>query len=218
MSVNPKILIIDYGFGNLFSIVKAFKYLGTEVTISDSSQKIKDSRAVVLPGVGAFGDGIKGLKERNFIEPIINFANSERPLLGICLGMQFLFEYSTEFGQHKGLGLIKGKVEKIPEFAKDGTDRYKIPHIGWNELLFPPERKNWDNTIFSHLKEHEQVYFVHSYAGFPEEKKDILANTEYGGNIITAAVQRNNIMGTQFHPEKSGETGLKILRQFIKII
>lgn len=218
MSANAKIFVVDYGFGNLFSIAKAFKYFNVDVKISDKSIEIKKSQAIILPGVGAFGDGIKGLKEKGFIEPIADFVASKKPLLGICLGMQFLFEYSTEFGQHKGLGFIKGKVDKIPMFPKtEGFAGYKIPHMGWNELLLPLERKNWDGTLFTGIEEYDQVYFVHSYAGIPENEGDILANTEYGGCIITAAIQKNNIMGTQFHPEKSGEVGLNIIKQFIEI-
>lgn len=212
MSAKLNIFVVDYGFGNLYSLTNTFKYLRTSLNVSDNPKKLEQADAVILPGVGAFKDGIRGLKEKRFIEPILNFTNSGKPLLGICLGMQFLFEYSKEFGHYKGLGLIKGGVKKIPQ----GPD-YKIPHIGWNALLLPKQRKNWENTIFSKIKEHEQVYFVHSYAGYPKEKKDILANTEYGDNIITAAVMKNNIIGTQFHPEKSGQTGLKIIKQFIKL-
>lgn len=211
MFANPNIFIVDYGFGNLYSIANAFKYLGVDANISDKSDDIKKASAVVLPGVGAFGDGMKALKLKGFFEPIIEFSESGKPILGICLGMQFLFEYGEEFGKHKGLGLIKGGVKKIPE------GNYKVPQIGWNELLLPEKKRNWKNTILSKTKEGEQVYFVHSYAGHPKDKKDILANTEYGGNIITAVVMKDNIIGTQFHPEKSGQTGLKILNQFIKL-
>lgn len=212
MSAKINIFIVDYGFGNLYSLIKAFKHLEINVDVSDNPNGIDRTNAVILPGVGAFGDGMKTLKEKGFFKPIIEFSKSGKPILGICLGMQFLFEYSEEFGKHKGLELIKGGVKKIP-----GSSDYKVPHIGWNELLLPKERKNWENTIFSKIKQGEQVYFVHSYAGYPEEKKDILANTEYGGNVITAAVMKNNIIGTQFHPEKSGQTGLKIIKQFIQL-
>lgn len=212
MSVKLNIFIVDYGFGNLYSLTKAFKYLGVDANISDNPDDISKASAVILPGVGAFGDGVKALREKGFFEPIIEFSKSGKPILGICLGMQFLFEYSEEFGKHKGLGLIKGGVKKIPE-----GPNYKVPHIGWNSLLLPKKRKHWKNTIFSKIKPGEQVYFVHSYAGYPEDKNDILANTEYGDNIITAAMMKNNIIGTQFHPEKSGQTGLKIIEQFIKL-
>lgn len=208
-------MVVDYGFGNLFSIVKAFKHLGLEVKISAKPKDIMSADAVVLPGVGAFGDGMNGLRKRGFIKPLIDFAKSGKPFMGICLGMQFLFDYSDEFGSHKGLGLIRGRVKKIP-LSKDSN--YKIPHIGWNKLSFPGHRKDWQETILSSTKEGDQVYFVHSFAGYPSEKKDILATTKYGRKIITAAVMKNSIIGTQFHPEKSGEIGLRILSEFIRLI
>ena len=210
----PNIIIVDYGFGNLFSLAKALEYLGARPLISDKPSSIKGEQGLILPGVGAFGDGIKGLKKGGFSEPIIAHTKTNKPLLGICLGMQFLFDYSEEFGHYKGLGLIKGKVAKIPESKRN---EYKIPHIGWNSLFKPKSMKNWQKTILFKIKEGNEVYFIHSYAGYQKDKKDILANTEYGGHILTAAVMNNNIIGTQFHPEKSGQIGLKILKNFINL-
>ena len=213
--INPKILVVDYGFGNLFSIAKAFQHLGVEAVVSDNPKNVNGADGLILPGVGAFGDGMASLKKRGFIKPIIDFVKSGKSLLGICLGMQFLFEQSEEFGKHNGLGLIKGVVRKISLPDKSTN---KIPHIGWNDLLIPNPKNNWSNTVLATVKEREQVYFVHSFAGYPSQKKDILANTIYGGKTITAVVTKKNIIGTQFHPEKSGKVGLKILSQFINLV
>ena len=210
-SQKSKVAIIDYGYGNLFSLEKALVHLGVEPIVTDNPANLADSSAIFLPGVGAFGDGIKELKKRGFEEPILKHVQAEKPLFGICLGMQFLFDESEEFGKHKGLGVIAGKVRRI-----ETTDpKAKIPHIGWNKLFIPDTGKGWGDTCFEDVQEKEQVYFVHSYAGYPERKEDVFAETRYGGATLTAAVSKGNVVGTQFHPEKSGVVGLSILKQFL---
>lgn len=208
----PKITIIDYGFGNLFSLANAFEHLKIKVEISGKPQDIKSADGIILPGVGAFGDGIKRLRKLGLEKPIIEHAKSGKHLLGICLGMQFLFDSSNEFGNHKGLGLIKGEVKKIPEPKKNKD--YKIPNIGWTSLVKPTYLKSWDNTVLSSHKNGAEMYFVHSYVAFPKNKKDVLASINYASHILTAAVKKNNITGVQFHPEKSGMEGLNLLKQW----
>ncbi len=206
-----KVGIIDYGYGNLFSLEKALAHLGVRAVTLKTPKAIRGMSALIVPGVGAFGEGIKELRKRGFEKPILSHANVGKQLLGICLGMQFLFDYSEEFGTHKGLGLIQGKVGRIS--PKKG---FKVPHIGWNEMQLPRGRKNWKSTILDGISVGKHVYFVHSYAGTPKERKDIVAEAEYGGSRIVAAVQRGTLFGTQFHPEKSGEIGLSILKNFLK--
>lgn len=211
--MNPKstIIIIDYGFGNLHSLAKALVRLGAGPVITQRPEDIEGARAVFLPGVGAFGEGMAELTSRGFVAPLKAHASSGKPLFGICLGMQFLFDYSEEFGRHEGLGLLSGGVKKVA--PRD--QQCKIPHIGWNELRLPPNRTSWSNSILDGIRERAQAYFVHSYAPIPSDNKDILANTEYGGAVFAAAVEKGRVAGTQFHPEKSGETGLRILKNFL---
>lgn len=212
MSAHLKIVIIDYGFGNLFSLANALKSVGIEPIITDNSSVIKSADGLILPGVGAFGDGMKGLSRKGLIRPILEYAQSGKNILGICLGMQFLFDYSEEFGRHKGLGLIKGAVKRIPE--PKNNENYKIPNIGWSGLERPEHFKNWKNTVLSSSEEGAEMYFVHSYVAFPKNKKDILASINYASHMLTAAVKKNNITGVQFHPEKSGMEGLNLLKQW----
>jgi len=206
-----KVHIIDYGYGNLFSLEKALVHLGVSSIITRDPNDIIDSAAVFLPGVGAFGDGINELRKRGFEDPILKHTQAGKPLFGICLGMQFLFDESEEFGKHAGLGIIKGKVQRIAITDPSA----KIPHIGWNKLFLPSHRKDWGKTSFKNIQENDQVYFVHSYVGHPEKEEDVLAETRYFGTILTAAVSKGNVIGTQFHPEKSGTVGLSILKQFL---
>lgn len=204
------ITLIDYGFGNLFSLKNALEYLGAGVTIAQKPSEIGQNDGLIIPGVGAFGDGMNGLKKRKFIKPILEHAKFGTKILGICLGMQFLFDYSEEFGKHQGLSLIPGNVKKIPE-PRDGE--YKIPHIGWAPLM---AKKN-KNHLLSGMKNGSPAYFVHSYVAYPKDKKNIIGSISLGKNLLAAAVQKDNIMGVQFHPEKSGEVGLKILKNFLEI-
>jgi len=198
------IAIIDYGVGNLFSLVSSLKAVGADAIITSDAEKIKNADKLILPGVGAFGDAADKLKKSGLFEIVINEANNGKPLLGICLGMQLLFEKSYEYGTHEGLGLIEGSV--VPMMGRL-PQNLKIPHIGWNALHFKNE-----SPIFKYLNDGDCVYFVHSFYA-ETEARNLIATTEYG-NEITAAVQKGNIYGCQFHPEKSGNVGLNILKAF----
>lgn len=196
------IAIIDYGMGNLRSVQKAFEFLDLPAVITDESDVIKEASHVVLPGVGAFPDAMKALKQQKLIPAIYEVVDSGKPFLGICLGMQLLFESSCEFGECKGLNLIPGIIKKLPN-----TLGVKIPHMGWNVLNYKP------NELFRGLPEEPYVYYVHSYYLETEYSEFVCGTTDYGMEIQIAA-KRDNIFGLQFHPEKSGGAGLKILKNF----
>ena len=198
------IVIIDYGVGNLFSLKSSLDSIGAETVISGDIDVIKKASKIILPGVGAFCDAVKKLKDSSLFDLIIEEANNKKPILGICLGMQMLFEKSFENGEYEGLGLIKGEVRPIKEIIPDD---YKVPQIGWNYLKFNNEK----HPLFKYIKEEDYVYFVHSYYGAFCDS--VIAYTEYGAPI-TAAVAKDNVMGCQFHPEKSGDVGLNILKAF----
>lgn len=208
------VLVVDYGMGNLYSIGRALEHLGASVRISDSPENIEKADRLVLPGVGAFADGVRGLEERGLIEPLKKYASSGRPLLGICLGMQLLFEMSEEFGEHCGLGLVPGRVVAVPATDVDGKP-HKVPHMGWSALRRPVGRHSWTGTILANVEEGEAVYFVHSFMAVPANKSNRFADTHYGGQQICAAVHWDHIYGCQFHPEKSGKVGLRILKTFL---
>ncbi len=199
------IAIVDYGVGNLFSLKSSLESVGAEVIVTGDGNILKKADRIVLPGVGAFGDAAKKLTESGLAQVVVEEAGRGKPLLGICLGMQMLLEKSFEYGEHSGLGLIPGSIRPISEAIPAG---YKIPHIGWNALHFPAEK----HPVFRDVKEGDYVYFVHSYHG-ADCAAHTAATTEYGG-ILTAAVAKNNVVGCQFHPEKSGPVGLKILKAF----
>ncbi len=199
--------IIDYGVGNLFSLKSSLAYLGINGEIVSDEKSIAKCDRIILPGVGAFGDASKALQDTKLDKVVIDIANKGVPLLGICLGMQLLFEEGLEFGSHKGLGLIPGKVVSIEPLVNGN----KIPHIGWNALQFSENK----GDIYKYTKDGEFVYFVHSFhAECPSEY--ITARSEYG-SLLTASVQKGNVMGAQYHPEKSGESGLMILKSFCEI-
>ena len=201
------IAIIDYGVGNLFSLAASFRKIGAETVVTSDREMIARADRVILPGVGAFGDAARKLRESGLDKVVIEEAGKGKPLMGICLGMQLLFEYGEEFGHHEGLGLLKGSV--VPMKGVIPTD-YKIPHIGWNRLLVKR-----DIPLFRYIKDGDHVYFVHSF--YAEGCGDsLVATTEYGAEL-TAAVAKGNVMGCQFHPEKSGEVGLNILRGFLDV-
>ena len=202
------IAIIDYGVGNLFSLASSFSFIGAEATVTSDPQVIRAADRLILPGVGAFGDAAKKLRESDLDRVVLDETAKGKPLLGICLGMQLLFEKSYEYGEHEGLGLIRGAVKPIRDVIPAD---YKVPHIGWNALSFGKEK----SRLFRYLKEGDFVYFVHSFAGM-DCAKSVIATTEYGVPL-TAAVADRNVFGTQFHPEKSGEVGLAILRAFCEI-
>ncbi|WP_352399310.1 imidazole glycerol phosphate synthase subunit HisH [Anaerotignum sp.] len=204
------IAIIDYGVGNLFSLKSSFGVIGAQVEITGDAEVIRNSEKIILPGVGAFEDAIAKLTQTGLDKVILEEVKKGKPLLGICLGMQMLFEKSLEYGEHEGLGLIKGAVKPIAPMIGEGL---KVPHIGWNALIFPKEREK--SVLYRYLDEGECVYFVHSFAA-TDCQKAISATAEYG-NLLTASVEKENVYGTQFHPEKSGEVGLKILKAFCEL-
>jgi len=208
-----KIAIVDYGIGNVKSMINAFDSLKTEVVLTSDPKSIMNSSALVLPGVGAFASGMNNLRKYDLIDTIHEFVNTGKPFLGVCLGMQMLLEESEEFGSTKGLGLIKGKVVKL---KTDKANNERLPHVSWNEIL-EPNPGRWKNTILENTTELTDVYFVHSYAAVPQESKDVLAIANYSNHDFCAAVSKNNVFGTQFHPEKSGVSGLNILKKFIDI-
>lgn len=198
--------IIDYGVGNLFSLAGSLKHLGVECEITASEEKLRKADRIILPGVGAFPDAIKKLESTGLV-PVIRELAEEKPILGICLGMQLLFDESTEYGKHKGLGLISGSVQPIETQIKE---QLKIPHMGWNSLNI---RKN--GGILKYVDENEYVYYVHSFCAVNCDES--ITATSYYGTDITGSVQNGYVYGTQFHPEKSGETGLKILKAFCEL-
>ena len=201
------IAIVDYGVGNLFSLKSSCAAVGAQVCVTDDPAVLRAAQGVVLPGVGAFGDAAGKLHEAGLDSVLVELARTGKPLLGICLGMQLLFDRSFEFGEHAGLGLIPGSVRPIADVIPAGL---KIPHIGWNALHFPQK-----NALFDDVREGECVYFVHSYYA-AECDCFVTAQAEYGAPI-TAAVANGNVYGCQFHPEKSGETGLRILKAFARM-
>lgn len=201
------IAIIDYGVGNLFSLSCSLKAVGAEVIVTGDAEVLRAADKLILPGVGAFEDAAKKLRATGLDKVILEEAAKGKPLLGICLGMQMLFDKSYEYGEHEGLGLIPGKVVAMSGRIPEGLN---IPHIGWNALRFEKE-----SPIFRDLKEGDCVYFVHSY--FADDCADSVTATAEYGIPITAAVQRGNVFGCQFHPEKSGEAGLFILRAFCEM-
>ncbi len=208
-----KIGIVDYGVGNLYSVEKAVKKFTDDVFIVEDADKIKTLDGLILPGTGSFQAGMDGLKVRNLTKEVISFAKSGKPVLGICLGAQILLTKGYEFGEFNGLGLISGKVTKFSDL-KSGT---KIPHIGWNRISFP-KGISIDNTIFKSVKPESYAYFVHSYVIQPDNKTSILAETVYGGHKFCSVIRKGNIYGCQFHPEKSGEIGLGIIKNFVSLV
>ncbi len=201
------IAVIDYGAGNLQSVIKAFHYIGCDVRVTADKDELKSASAAVLPGVGAFGDSMRCLKNSGMVNPALDFIESGKPFLGICLGLQLLFEGSEESPGVNGLGVLQGKIARIP--AETGL---KIPHIGWNSLTIKkPE------GLFRNLEPNPYVYFVHSYYLKATDPQVVSSTTEYGVQI-DASVQKGNLFATQFHPEKSGKTGLQMLKNFVSLI
>lgn len=200
--------IIDYGVGNLFSLRCSLERIGADVVVTNNIDTINQADRLILPGVGAFGDAAAKLRENGLDQVVIQQAQTGKPLLGICLGMQMLFDKSFEYGEHDGLGLLKGRV-----ISMDGVipENLQIPHIGWNNLHF----HGTPSPLFKYIRNHDCVYFVHSYFATGCEES-LAASTEYGAEL-TAAVAKDNVFGCQFHPEKSGDVGLNILRAFLEV-
>ena len=204
------ILIADYGVGNIFSLTSSFKFIGADAYLTNDPAELKKADKIILPGVGAFEDAAKKLKDSGMWDAIMEETAKGKPLLGICLGMQMLFERSFEYGEHKGVGRIGDDISPI---APGVTEGLKIPHIGWNALSFPKDKEK--SKIYKYVNEGDHVYFVHSFYGKNCDEFES-ATTEYGG-ILTASVEKDNVYGTQFHPEKSGSVGLSILKAFTEL-
>ncbi len=203
------VTIVDYGVGNLHSVAKAFRKQGATVEVSADPERVRATDRLVLPGVGAFADGMAGLAARHLVEPIRDFVASGRPFLGICLGMQLLLGESEEFGRHAGLGLIPGRVVKIQAAAG-----VKVPQIGWNRIRRGPTAR-WEDSPLAVVDEGAMMYFVHSFTAAPERDEHRLADADYGGCLVSAAVKKDNVLGFQFHPEKSGAVGLAVIARFL---
>ena len=201
------VAIIDYGVGNLFSLKSSLKEIGAEAVVTSDEKLIAEAGRIILPGVGAFEDAARKLRESGMADVVKREAAAGKPVMGICLGMQLLFDVGYEYGVHEGLGLIHGSVKPIADVI---PDNYKIPHIGWNLLKFRGE-----SPLFKYIKEGDYVYFVHSYYA-ADCDESVIAVTEYGAEL-TAAVASGNVYGCQFHPEKSGDVGMKILKAFMEI-
>lgn len=201
------IAVLDYGAGNLLSVEKALRFIGCDPVVTADPGRLQSASAAILPGVGAFGDAMSCLRKSGLVRPVLDFIDSGRPFLGICLGLQLLFEGSEEAPDVPGLGALKGRIYRIPD-----TPGLKIPHIGWNSLNI----KDRDG-LFAGLEEHPYVYFVHSYY-LKADDRDIVSSTAGYGVTIDASIHRKNLFATQFHPEKSGKTGLNMLRNFAAMI
>lgn len=210
--MSKKVVIVDYGLGNLFSINQACKHFGYSTILSSNPIEILGASNLILPGVGSFEIAIKQLKQLDLTNTLNKYVQTGKPMLGVCLGMQLLFDESSEFGTHEGLGYIKGKVLKLPQFVND--TKIRIPHIGWNKIY-----KNgvaWKDTPLENLSDESLMYFVHSYYASPVNKENILTTSIYSDFSFCSSVRKDNIYGCQFHPEKSGQSGLEIYNSFLK--
>lgn len=213
--MSKKVVIVDYGVGNLLSVARAFERCGANVVLAEDAATISGASRLVLPGVGAFGDCVSALRARGLDHAVLEHVAKGRPLLGICVGMQMLLDASEEFGRHEGLGIIPGVVVAIPNVDTEGRP-LKVPHIGWSPLVRSEAGEvSWEDTPLEKLMPRSTAYFVHSFHAQPAMNEHRLADALYGGHRITAAVRRDAVVGTQFHPEKSGAVGLNIVRDFL---
>ena len=218
VSTKSAVTVVDYGMGNLYSVQRAIEYCGGVSCLASLPEDIGRAQHLLLPGVGAFADGMKELQARDLADAVKKHAEQGKPLLGICLGMQILLEESEEFGLHQGLAIIPGRVVPIP--PKTDEDRLlRIPHVGWNELVPPRSAKSaaWENTILDGTRPGASVYFVHSYVADCRDTPYDVADCRYGGWTLPAVIRRDNTHGCQFHPEKSGPVGLRILKRFMEM-
>jgi glutamine amidotransferase len=210
--MSKAVTVIDYGIGNLLNVLRALEHCGASVrVVQQATAQDLEAERLVLPGVGAFGDGMAELKARGFDELVRRFADTGRPFLGICVGLQMMFDAGEEMGEHQGLGLLPGRVQAVPATAVDGTPQ-RIPHIGWRPLL---PAADWAGTILDQVAPGERAYFVHSFAAVPANPAVRLADVDYGGHKLCAAVHRDNLYGCQFHPERSAHAGLAMLERFL---
>ncbi len=213
--MSKRVIIADYGAGNVFSVARAIERVGGEPCLSADPAEIARAERLILPGVGAFQACMEALQGAQLVDPILEYARSERPFLGICVGMQLMFGHSLEFGRTSGLGLVAGHVGPIP--VDDGARRRRVPHIGWTALTLPPGRESWDATLFQGAEQGSTaMYFVHSYACQPDDESVRLADADYEGWPICAAIQQGNITATQCHPERSGPSGLRFFENFLQ--
>ena len=208
------VTVLDYGIGNLLNVVRAFEHCGAAVTVlREAPAALPAIDRLVLPGVGAFGDGMAELRRRGLDDLVRRFAATGRPFLGICVGLQMMFDASDEMGEHAGVGLLRGRVMAVPPTGVDGRS-HRVPHIGWRALEPAAE---WKGTVLADMQPRERVYFVHSFAAQPLDPGMRLADVDYDGVRICAAVHRDNLYGCQFHPERSAEAGLKVLKRFLAV-
>ena len=205
-----KLVIIDYGIGNTQSLINAFRKIGLDdIILTDNEEIIYESDLIILPGVGAYGNAMLELKKRGLVKIINNYSKLNKPIVGICLGMQLLFDNSQEFGNHKGLGLVEGEVIKFPANITE-----KVPHVSWNNLNL----KIKNNKLYNNINKDDYFYFVHSFICLPKNDLEILTTTNYGGIDFCSSIKKNNIYGYQFHPEKSSKKGLLLLKNLINLI
>ncbi len=210
--MSTPVTLIDYGIGNLLNTVRALEHCGAAVKVIDqASAGDANAERLILPGVGAFGDGMRELKARGFDDLVKRFAQTGRPFLGICVGMQMMFDASDEMGEHAGLGLVAGRVLAVPPTGADGRP-HRVPHIGWRPLQ---AGRSWAGTLLEDVQPGDRVYFVHSFSGHPAEPAARLADVDYDGRPICAAIHQDNLHGCQFHPERSADAGLGMLRRFL---
>lgn len=213
--LRPQVAIIDYGMGNVLSVARAFEYCGADVSCTRNVQEIFSATHIILPGVGAFKSAMQALEEYNLIDVIPKVVEEGKPFMGICLGMQLLFSESEEFGSTRGLNIMQGEVVSIPAISNDGT-RLRVPHIGWASLNAEDSLTSFGSGLLPEISKFDSVYFAHSFQVKPTHKETIKATYSYGDNSIVAVVEKNNVLGCQFHPEKSGKVGLKIVAHFLE--
>lgn len=215
--MSNRVTLLDYGMCNMLNVARAFEHCGAVVDVTEDPAVAQVASRLVVPGVGAFQHSLHELLVRGLGDSIKRFVQSGRPFLGICVGMQMLFEGSEEFGEHVGLGILSGRVIAIPKLTTEGLMQ-RVPHIGWNDLTQPETGRDWKGSpLVDFQGEEPAVYFVHSFAAVPADPTVRLADTYYGGHRICAAVQSHNIVATQFHPERSGKVGLNFIRRFMEL-
>ncbi|HEY0236341.1 MAG TPA: imidazole glycerol phosphate synthase subunit HisH [Afipia sp.] len=211
-----KVTLLDFGMCNMLNVARALERSGADVQVTENPKDAVAAERLVVPGVGAFSECMKTLDALGHGDAIREYVKSGRPMLGICVGMQILFEASEEFGETPGLGIFPGRVQPVPKMTTGGAPQ-RVPHIGWNHLIAPQTGRSWTDTLLApYTGTGPAVYFVHSFAAQPGNPADRLADCDYGGHRISAMVQRDNVTATQFHPERSGTAGLKMLEDFIR--
>jgi glutamine amidotransferase len=210
-----RITLLDYGMCNMLNVARALEHAGADVHVTEDPKDAAAAERLVVPGVGAFSECMRAVNDLGHGDGIREFIKSGRPMLGICVGMQILFDASEEFGETPGLGILPGRVRMVPNTTADGTPQ-RVPHIGWNHLIEPEAGQSWEKTLLQPFGSvGPAVYFVHSFAAQPAQESDRLADCNYGGHRVSAMVKRDNVTATQFHPERSGTVGLCMLKEFL---